>query len=298
MPSPFPGMDPYLEDRHLWAGFHNSLADEISKALNRDLPPPYWSQIEMRTEVGIADESRPREAVSDVSVHAAANGGGRSGSLAAEQLAVLDGPRTEISASRRVRYSVEPYRLASIEVRDPRKGRELVTMIEILSPSNKRGGADRRGYLRKRRSLLAGHVSLIELDLLRNGRRSWSEPPGLVDLAALPRPLHYLIAVNRAWHRGTEFQFDLFSLSVADTLPVIPVPLREGEKETPLDVQYCFQLAYDGGPYRRGAVDYDQPPPAALPPEMEDWRASCIRSWRGEPNESGASEAGSARSGA
>lgn len=281
MPSPFPGMDPYLEDQHLWAGFHNALASEISKSLNRDLPAPYWSQMEMRSEIGIGEE-RPQEVVADVSVHrpAATSPVQTSSATSRETSAVLDAPRTELSTTRRVRFSVEPWRLASIEVRDPRDGRRLVTMIEILSPSNKRRGPDRTAYLRKRRRLLSGNVSLVEIDLLRKGRRPWSDEPGLVDLNRLAQPIDYLVAVNRAWDRGGEYLFDFFPVAVTEKLPVIPVPLRENELEVPLDLQFCFQQAWDGGPYRRGAIDYDRPPPVALADDLEAWRAGCLAGWR------------------
>lgn len=282
MPSPFPGMDPYLEDLHLWAGFHNALASEISKSLNRDLPAPYWSQMEMRSEIGIGEE-RPREVVADVSVHRPTNSTPLQTSTAAsrEASAVLDAPRTEVSTTRRVRFAVEPWRLASIEIRDPRAGRKLVTMIEILSPSNKRKGPDRAAYLRKRRRLLAANVSLVEIDLLRKGRRPWTDEPGLVDVNELAQPVDYLISVNRAWDRGGEFLFDFFPVAVTEKLPVISIPLREQEPEVPLDLQFCFQQAYDAGPYRRGAVDYTQPPAVPLADELSEWSASCLQSWRG-----------------
>jgi hypothetical protein len=66
------------------------------------------------------------------------------------------------------------------------------------------------------------------------------------------------------------------------------VPLKEGEEEIPLDLQYVFDRAYDTGPYRRGAVDYAGPVPApALDEPDAAWAAELTRPWR-EANPAGA----------
>jgi hypothetical protein len=41
MPSPFPGLDPYLESAGPFPGLHNALATEIARVLNRTLPRGY-----------------------------------------------------------------------------------------------------------------------------------------------------------------------------------------------------------------------------------------------------------------
>ncbi len=86
----------------------------------------------------------------------------------------------------------------------------------------------------------------------------------------------YVIALDRAWMRGAELDFELFPVRLEDALPCIPVPLREGEAEVPLDVQYVFQRAYDGGPYARGAVDYSIAPDPPLRPELTAWLTGCL----------------------
>jgi hypothetical protein len=58
------------------------------------------------------------------------------------------------------------------------------------------------------------------------------------------------------------------------------VPLRKGEAEVPLDLQYAFRQAYDGGPYARGAVDYGSPPDPPVRPELADWLTACLDRWR------------------
>jgi hypothetical protein len=61
MPSPFPGMDPYLEAPDIWPDFHDALAGEISSELNRTLPRPYYARLEMRPEVGIDGQEEANE---------------------------------------------------------------------------------------------------------------------------------------------------------------------------------------------------------------------------------------------
>ena len=119
--------------------------------------------------------------------------------------------------------------------------------------------------------------------LLRAGRRLWRTRAGEIDLATLaPRP-DYLATVSRAWERGFPYSLELFPTSLREPLPVIGVPLREGEPETPLDLQRAFLETYDDGPYRRGAIDYTRPPNPPLPEEHRDWagRAGRRLAWVG-----------------
>jgi hypothetical protein len=118
---------------------------------------------------------------------------------------------------------------------------------------------------------------LIELDLLRGGLPLVGGPT-IVELASRLDPLpDCLVGVNRAWQRGAEFDYELFPVRLEEPLPCIPVPLRQGEAEVPLDLQYTFRQAYDGGPYARGAVDYSAPPDPPLRPELADWLTDCLK---------------------
>jgi hypothetical protein len=95
-------------------------------------------------------------------------------------------------------------------------------------------------------------------------------------------PPTYLVLVNRAWQRvGIGSGHQIFPVGLRDWLPCIPVPLKQGEEEVPLDLQFVFNRAYDTGPYRRGAVDYAKLPPAPrLDPEDAAWAAELTRPWR------------------
>jgi len=277
MPSPFPGMDPYLEAPHIWPDLHNSLAGHIRDELNGVLPAPYYARLDMRPEIGIVEPGEgTRRIVPDVAVARPPT------PSAAGAVAVIDAPRRTISASKTVMVRDEPIRHAYVEVRDPTEGHQLITLIEIVSPSNKRRGEDRRAYLQKQREVLESDASLIELDLLRDGKRLLSNPLLEDAVSGMEPPPDYLVLINRAWQRaGVDKAYQIFPILLIEPLPCIPVPLREGQDETPLDLQYVFQRAYDGGPYRRGGVDYDAPPQPPLPGDLAAWAQERIRKWRG-----------------
>ncbi len=281
MPSPFPGMDPYLEATYIWPDFHDRLAGHLSGELNSVLPPPYYARLEMRPEVGIAEEAgQGRRIVPDVALASRPGSGSASG-----QTAVLDAPGSNLSKSIEVTVRSEPLRHAMVEIRDAKYGHRLVTLIEIVSPSNKRPGIDRRMYLHKQREVLDSDASLVELDLLRHGQRLLSSLYVQETVQELEPAPDYLVLVNRVWKRVDDaMNYQIFPVLVTEVLPRIPVPLRSNEPEILLDLQAVFNRVYDTGPYRRGAIDYNLPPDPPLPGETAAWAAQRVRDWLGGGN--------------
>jgi hypothetical protein len=277
MPSPFPGMDPYLEAPDVWPDFHDQFASQISRDLNRTLPRPYYARLQMRPEVGIVGLEEARQIVPDVAIVKL-----RQPPIPAPEasVAVLDRPRTELSASIHLRIPNEPIRHHFVEIRDASRGHALVTLIEMASPSNKRPGPDRRAYEKKQQEILASETSLIELDLLRAGQRV-TGGPAIIESARLIEPApDYLVAISRAWQRGPDFDCELFPIRLEEPLPCIPVPLREHEAEVPLDLQFTFGQVYESGPYALGAVDYSEPPDPPVRPRLAEWLTECLERWR------------------
>lgn len=273
MSSPFPGMDPYLEAPDLWPDFHHALATEIRNELNNDLPAPYYALVEMRQEIGIIEEDESRHwIVPDVAVVRHPRTSPRGG------VAVLDRPRRDLSKSLEMVVRRDPVPHHFVEVRDSSRGHRLITLIEILSPSNKRPGPDRDAYRRKQGEVLESDASLIELDLLRAGERIIPDPDFDTFIRAIePRP-DYLVLVNRSWRReGGAIAYQIFPCGLREWLPCIPVPLKRGEPELPLDLQFLFNRTYDGGPYRRGAVNYAKPPRPPLAGEDAEWAEQILR---------------------
>lgn len=277
MPSPFPGMDPYLEDPRVWPDFHDRLATEISNILNASLPAPYYSPLGVWSEVGIAEGEALGWIVPDVAV--ARRPGGTVGHGG---VAVLEQARGDVAQAYEVDVLTEAIRHRVVEIRDSSRGHSLVTLIEILSPSNKRPGRDREAYERKRQEVLDSDASLIELDLLRGGARVLPEPRLDDFVGRIDPPPDYLVLVNRAWRRrAASMGVSVFPVGLREWLPCIPVPLREGMPEVPLDLQFVVNRTYDHGPYRR-SLDYDQPPSPPLAGADAEWAAARVReAWGG-----------------
>lgn len=55
MPSPFPGMDPWLEHPDVFPDVHDRLVTYISDALNERLPSPYFANTATRVWVEISE---------------------------------------------------------------------------------------------------------------------------------------------------------------------------------------------------------------------------------------------------
>jgi len=222
MPSPFPGMNPYIEHRFIWPDFHDSFTVAMRTALTPQVVPRYY--VGSQHHIFLTDGGEPDEwgeptdwsGRSDVSVLRGFESGGTAvGTVSALAPTTVSVPTTD-----------EPIRAAWLEVRSASDD-EVVTVIELLSPSNKYAGQDRERYVFKRSRLLASRTNFVEIDLLRGG------PP--MDWYSRPA-CEYSVAVSRVAHRPT---VDFWPIRLHDRLPVIPIPLRPGEAEPVLDLQ-CY----------------------------------------------------------
>ena len=157
--------------------------------------------------------------------------------------------------------AVDSVRETFLEVRGVDDGL-VVTVIEILSPSNKRGGEGRRDYLRKRRTILGSLTSLIEIDLLRSGER--------MPVVGMRPESDYEILIGRSWERSRA-RLVLFSLR--DRIPEFPVPLREGEEEPVLDLASMLSALYDRAAYDL-RIDYRAAPAPPLAESDLAWAAA------------------------
>ena len=246
MPSPFPGMNPYLEQEDVWHDFHESFMPRVRDLISAQVDPRYIVKIDEHIFIHeFSDEQRRFLGRADISV-------GRGSSDAGHQSAtvVMDAPAEGYLPA------VDIERLAFLEIRD-RRNRQLVTLIELLSPANKRPGGDRDQYLAKRQEVLASSAHLVEIDLLRGGQR----PP----LEELPS-CDYCVLVSRCEKRP---RVGLWPLRLRDRLPVIPIPLREPDPDAQLDIQEVLHDIYDRAHYE--TYLYDGTPVPPLSPEDEAW---------------------------
>lgn len=255
MASPFPGMDPYLEG-YMWPDVHQALAYQFRRQLVPLVAPGYAVRLAVAT---FYDEVPPQELgviypnTEIVRVpEPVGMGRGQAGAGAAVVAAPLTIPMP-------VALQV---RLVTVEVRDV-AANLLVTSIEILSPTNKREPGI-SAYRKKRSTLLASDVHLLEIDLLRRGRRLWPAE----HLPASP----YLAVLVRARHIRAE----VWPIGLRERLPVLPVPLRAPDADVPLDLQAALDTIYAEARYEL-TLNYNEPPPE--PPLSEEdavWVAQVV----------------------
>jgi hypothetical protein len=244
MPSPFLGMDPYLENPNIWEDFHTSLAAEIRDQLTQHIRPRYIAALVPNGTYDEVTIEERRLAKPDVSVFEVA-----STPLQGEAVAIAPAPLIG-QAPLEI-----PLKLHSVELREVETGR-LVTAIEILSPVNKRPGHEAyETYRRKRRDLIRAGVHLLELDLLRGGQR-------LPLLTRLPESPYFVFLTREGRTR-----VEIWPVSWQEAIPILPVPLLEPDPDAPLDLGQAIHRIYDRAAYDL-RLDYRQAPPKpALTPE-------------------------------
>lgn len=257
MPSPFPGMDPYLEDPAFWPDFHHTFIGCWREVIADLLPDSYDARIGERVNLRQLDPEVVKLVYPDVAM-SRRPGPGRAPASAG--VAVLE-PEIVPQAV------FEEVHEASIEILH-RPDHSLVAILELLSPTNKSGNGFIE-YEYKRSTILKQPVHLFELDLLHAG-----DPPTML----LPPPAgDYRALLTRA-ERRSDCNFYVFSMR--DRLPVLPVPLRAPDPDIHVDLQTVFDLTYDRGRYAR-SIRYDQPPPPALTESDAAWIAERVQAIKG-----------------
>lgn len=251
MASPFPGMDPYLEDPAYWPDFHKRFLNYWCEAVAAKLPDNYDARmdesinlVQMSPEVIkliYPDIAVSREARGTKRVHAKG-----AGTLLLEPVHVQHEILDEVRQAR-----IEILKLPE---------RTLVAVLEMLSPFNKRGdGFDQ--YRAKRTAILGQKVHRVELDLLVGGQRLPMREP-------LPRADYYAL-VSRAENRP---DCEVYCWDVRDPFPTIPIPLRPPDRDIHIDLAKVFHDAYERGRYAR-VLKYAKPPAAPLRCKDAQWAA-------------------------
>jgi hypothetical protein len=263
MTSPFPGMDPYLENPGLWPDVHHTLITGYRDRLAVQLRPKYAVRIEER--VYIADESdetfKPRSRVPDVEVasrpgweEARFSPGGEASHLEVAEPVVA------------TTWFEEEIHEAFLKVIDM-ESRDVVTIIEVLSPTNKvPGSPGRESFETKRREVMNSPSHWVEIDLLRGIR--------LVHVPKTIGPQEYLVHVSK---KGLRPRGLLYPIRLPQRLPVIPIPLKVGDPDARLDLQAVLDAAYDRASYDL-EVDYGKEPQPPLDAEMAAWADELLRS--------------------
>jgi hypothetical protein len=252
-------MDPYLEHPAYWSGFHTRFIVAISASLSHLLPKGYYADVEQHVWLeGNEPNGREPFAVPDGYVaHKSATGeaGGGVATLVATT------PVTEVTLPKPVKRKGHKF----VRIVD-QPGNRVVTVIEVLSPSNKESGDDREAYLNKRNEYLLSGTNIVEIDLLRDGERV---PFGR------PRPpiADYYALVSRADRFP---KASVWAFTVRDPLPVLPVPLKPADGAVPLDLRASLDRAYDDAAYQN-RIDYTAPPALALRKPDAEWASDLLK---------------------
>ncbi len=268
MPSPFPGMDPYLEDPAVFPDLHDSLIAYAREALNAALPPPYYAGSASRVWVEVSSRHvgpgvgvlRPAPGASSGPPAGTGGSGAASGAVLTEPVLV--------------RVTREEVREPFLEIYAQPGGERLVATIEVLSLANKSHSSHGRApYLRKQQEVLDSQVHLVEIDLLRGGVHSTAVP--LPSALARTGPFDYHICVHP--FDASPDDFLVYPVRLDQRLPAVAVPLLPGDPSVTLDLQGLLDRCYDTGQYRRRVRYREAKPVPPLRPEQEEWALQVLR---------------------
>lgn len=252
MPSPFPGMNPFLENDSVWQDFHQAYCLTMREWLVPKLAPYYYAKVNEHLYVHVANgDARRFLGRADVGVTSP-------GVSAAElpSVAVLEAP---VEASVPSTQDIE--RSAYIEIRN-KDDHDLVTVIELLGPTNKKLGDDRDQFLAKRRQIMASPVNYVEIDLLRGGPR--------LPIDDLP-DCDYCIMVSRPQRRP---RVGVWPLKLRDRLPEISIPVLQTHDEPRIDLQLLLHRVYEAAGYE-GYI-YRWVPQPRLHPQDAEWARQFV----------------------
>lgn len=253
MQTPFPGMDPYLENSNMWPNVHNSLITALRDELTPRLRPRYYVSIEERTYWDNAGDllfaGRP-----DVSV---------TGRIARETATpYVVAPRADIVP---VTLPIpDEITETYLEIRAVGEDR-VITVLEILSPTNKRRGRGREMYEEKRDLVLTSRTHLVEIDLLRAG-----EPMRMNQNGSRS---HYRILISRSPKRP---RADLYPFNVQQPIPDFDLPLQRGDAEPRVELDRILHELYDRAGYDL-RINYKTDPEPPLEGDDAIWMNNLLR---------------------
>ncbi|MFM9964172.1 MAG: DUF4058 family protein [Planctomycetaceae bacterium] len=253
MKCPFPGMDPFLEDQR-WSDFHHEFISSIRALLVPPLLPDYSVNVEQMISLLRSADSDDRLVVPDLSIEESGEwtGGPDGGTAVAVKPVTRTLPKPQTIK--------RPY----LTVRSM-TSREVVTVIELLSPWNKNPRGGRSEYLDKRDAYLQSSINVVELDLLRGGSR-------LPTVEPLPRGDYFAFVC-----RGTKRpKVSVYAWQMNHPLPRIPIPLAPGDADVKLELQAAFNETYQRAGYRY-SLDYTADVVPKLRPAERVWVRRAIK---------------------
>lgn len=261
MKSPFPGMDPYIEECGLFEDFHNKLISEIERTLAAEVPERYVVRLPERSYVVLAEAEGNKEHVflPDVGVLAHPRHPSTVGGAVAE-------PTVDEEGISMRAFVAEEFRETFVEIYVSEPEQTLVTCIEALSPSNKRSGSlGWNTYLRKRQGILMGTANFVEIDFVRGGDKmpmmdSWPSSP------------YYLLVARKLFAPACR----VWPAYLQRPVPKLRIPLLHPDPDVVLDLQAMIDAIYVRSRYER-SIDYTRPLTLPLTAEESAWLAERLQ---------------------
>ncbi len=253
MPSPFPGMDPYVEERSIWPDMHQRLITYIAEVLQPQVRPKYIARINERIELaGLGHNYIP-------------------------DVMVVEPPRAPLSTQVQpgVLVADEPQTIGFLEEERHvpyleiiyRETGDVVTLLEVLSPANK-VGEGRAQYIQKQNDVLNSHANLVEIDLLSGPTATLARAFEIKS----PPDWRYNVSISRPHRRH---QLEIYAIPLKERLPRCRIPLRRADPDVVLDLPTVFTRCYDVGSYDL-LIDYGQAPPVALNDAEAAWLRALL----------------------
>lgn len=267
MPTPFPGMDPYLEKPGRWPNIHARLIVALADDITAKVRPRYYVSVEehayllrleemerlLRPDISVVRENAPvYEAAAEATLASPVDKAARASTQAVAKPVTITLP------------VVEEVHERFLEVRQVEDGR-LVTVIEILSPTNKQSGKGRALYAHKRQAVLESQAHLVEIDLLRAG-----EPPEFIHAQQLA---HYYILLSQEAQRPSA---TLIPWHIRHPIPTFRLPLLPGDDEPEVDLGQILHALYARAGFDL-RIDYKQEPDPPFSGEDKIWVDTLLK---------------------
>ncbi len=259
MLSPFPGMDPYLENPNRWRGFHTRFIVALSEQLAERVGPNFYVEIPERVDIIELGSRTGKYILPDAYIVSTPTD--PFGIQQADAIA----PATLIEP-----FLVEETSERFLEIIE-KESREIVTVIEVLSPTNKaRNSEGLDAFMEKRRTIMSSQTHWMEIDLLRAGERP----------AAVAGKSDYYALLARAREKKQHTPYEVWFFNLRDRMPTIAVPLQPAFDDVPLNLQMAFDVTYQRARYP-SILEYTHEPPAPpLRNEDAQWVQERVREWK------------------
>ncbi len=253
-------MDPWLESH--WSSVHHRLINHFADQIQTQLPQGLFAEIEITVYI-TEDDDDLGNVIRDVSV--------LESDPLASRISSRAGTNAAVATPFRIKLPSDPIEQGHVSIRSLKDHQPLITVIEVLSPTNKMDHRGREKYLLKREEYYRARANVVEIDLLRGGAE-------LVDVPfdEVPRALitPYKAVVRPAYLRD-RVEAEYYPMPIRDRLPRISIPLRRKDADVVLDFQSAIDDAYERGRYGM-RIDYGKPPAPPLSTEDANWAAELV----------------------